>query len=117
MSGDVFGNGMLLSPHIRLLAAFDHRHIFIDPEPDGAASFAERKRLFDLPRSTWDDYDRRLISKGGGVFPRSAKSIPLSPEARAARRSRRAGHAPRGDPRDPAGCRSTCCGTAASAPT
>ena len=81
MSGDVFGNGMLLSRHIRLVAAFDHRHIFIDPAPDSAASFAERERLFALPRSSWDDYDRSLISKGGGVFPRSAKTIALSPEA------------------------------------
>jgi glutamate dehydrogenase len=83
MSGDVFGNGMLLSRHIRLQAAFDHRHIFLDPNPDAAVSFAERQRLFDLPRSSWDDYDRKRISKGGGVFPRSAKSITLSPEARA----------------------------------
>ncbi len=83
MSGDVFGNGMLLSEHIRLVVAFDHRHIFIDPSPDTAASFAERKRLFNLPRSSWDDYDKSLISQGGGVFARSAKSITLSPEARA----------------------------------
>jgi len=78
MSGDVFGNGMLLSRHIRLLAAFDHRHIFIDPDPDPALSWAERQRLYDLPRSTWGDYDPRLISAGGGVWPRSAKDIPLS---------------------------------------
>ncbi|WP_432835916.1 NAD-glutamate dehydrogenase [Dactylosporangium sp. CA-092794] len=84
MSGDVFGNGMLLSRHIRLVAAFDHRHIFVDPAPDAASSYAERQRLFDLPRSSWDDYDRSLISAGGGVFPRTAKSIPLSEEARAA---------------------------------
>ncbi|MFB6890524.1 NAD-glutamate dehydrogenase [Kitasatospora sp. NPDC056327] len=84
MSGDVFGNGMLLSEHIRLLAAFDHRHIFLDPNPDAAASYAERRRLFDLPRSSWDDYDKSLISAGGGVFPRSAKSIPLSAQVRAA---------------------------------
>lgn len=83
MSGDVFGNGMLLSQSIRLLAAFDHRHIFIDPDPDPAASWAERSRLFALPRSSWADYDASLISKGGGVFPRSQKSIPLSPEAQA----------------------------------
>ena len=83
MSGDVFGNGMLLSRHIRLQVAFDHRHIFIDPAPDVAVSFAERARLFDLPRSSWDDYDRKKISRGGGVFPRNAKSIALSPEARA----------------------------------
>ncbi|HUA88315.1 MAG TPA: NAD-glutamate dehydrogenase, partial [Steroidobacteraceae bacterium] len=82
MSGDVFGNGMLLSRHIRLQAAFDHRHIFIDPEPQSVVSFAERARLFALPRSSWDDYDRRKISRGGGVYPRSAKSIPLSSEAR-----------------------------------
>ncbi|MHA7178493.1 NAD-glutamate dehydrogenase [Arthrobacter sp. MDB2-24] len=80
MSGDVFGNGMLLSEHIRLLAAFDHRHIFLDPNPDAATSFAERRRLFDLPRSSWEDYDSTLISSGGGVYPRQAKSIPISPE-------------------------------------
>ncbi len=84
MSGDVFGNGMLLSPVTRLVAAFDHRHIFIDPAPDAARSFAERQRVFDLARSSWRDYDARAISKGGGVFDRSAKSIPLSPEARKA---------------------------------
>jgi glutamate dehydrogenase len=82
MSGDVFGNGMLLSRHIRLQAAFDHRHIFLDPEPHTAVSFAERARLFALPRSSWDDYDRKKISRGGGVFARSAKSITLSAEAR-----------------------------------
>jgi glutamate dehydrogenase len=84
MSGDVFGNGMLLSEHIQLLAAFDHRHIFLDPNPDAARSHAERQRLFALPRSSWDDYDKSLISQGGGVYPRSAKSITLSDEARAA---------------------------------
>ena len=83
MSGDVFGNGMLLSRHIRLVAAFDHRHIFLDPNPDAAASFRERERLFKLPRSSWDDYKRALISRGGGVWPRSLKSIPLSGEVRA----------------------------------
>ncbi|HEX2561498.1 NAD-glutamate dehydrogenase, partial [Phenylobacterium sp.] len=83
MSGDVFGNGMLLSRQIRLLAAFDHRHIFLDPAPDPAASYAERERLFALPRSSWDDYDRAVISAGGGVFPRSLKSVPLSKEVRA----------------------------------
>jgi glutamate dehydrogenase len=82
MSGDVFGNGMLLSKVLRLVAAFDHRHIFIDPDPDPAASWKERKRLFSLPRSSWDDYDKGLISKGGGVFPRTMKRIPLSAEAR-----------------------------------
>jgi glutamate dehydrogenase len=69
MSGDVFGNGMLLSKAIRLVAAFDHRHIFLDPAPDPATSWAERARLFALPRSSWDDYDKALISPGGGVFP------------------------------------------------
>jgi glutamate dehydrogenase len=83
MSGDVFGNGMLLSQAIKLVAAFDHRHIFLDPDPDPAASWAERKRLFGLSRSTWGDYDKSLVSPGGGVFPRSQKSIPLSPEVRA----------------------------------
>ncbi len=84
MSGDVFGNGMLLSRHIRLVAAFDHRHVFVDPDPDPGASFAERQRLFALPRSSWADYDTALLSAGGGVWPRSVKSIRLSPEARAA---------------------------------
>ncbi|WP_374469383.1 NAD-glutamate dehydrogenase [Phenylobacterium sp.] len=83
MSGDVFGNGMLLSQQTKLLAAFDHRHIFLDPDPDPAKSWAERKRMFELPRSSWDDYDRKQISKGGGVFPRSQKEIPLSPQIRA----------------------------------
>ncbi len=82
MSGDVFGNGMLLSRTIRLVAAFDHRDIFIDPDPDPELSFAERKRLFDMPRSSWQDYDKSLISQGGGVFSRAAKSISLSPEIR-----------------------------------
>jgi glutamate dehydrogenase len=84
MSGDVFGNGMLLSEAIRLVAAFDHRHIFIDPTPDAKSSWKERKRLFDLPRSSWDDYDRSKISEGGGVYPRTQKTIPLSKQARAA---------------------------------
>ena len=84
MSGDVFGNGMLLSKAIRLVAAFDHRDIFIDPNPDPATSWVERQRLFELPRSSWQDYDTAKISKGGGVFPRSAKSIELSPEIKAA---------------------------------
>ncbi|SNR90233.1 MULTISPECIES: NAD-glutamate dehydrogenase [unclassified Azospirillum] len=84
MSGDVFGNGMLLSRHIRLIAAFDHRHIFIDPNPDAATSWAERKRLFDLGRSSWADYDASLLSPGGGIFDRSAKFIQLSPEIRQA---------------------------------
>lgn len=84
MSGDVFGNGMLLSQHIRLLAAFDHRHIFLDPDPDAATSWHERKRLFELPRSSWEDYDKSLISEGGGVYSRQQKSIPISPQVRAA---------------------------------
>jgi glutamate dehydrogenase len=84
MSGDVFGNGMLLSPHTRLIAAFNHLEIFIDPDPDAAISFEERQRLFELPRSSWSDYDSEKISAGGGVWPRTAKSIALSPEARAA---------------------------------
>ncbi len=84
MSGDVFGNGMLQSEHIKLVAAFDHRHVLVDPDPDPAATFAERKRLFALPRSSWTDYDTALISPGGGVWPRSAKSILVPPEARAA---------------------------------
>ena len=83
MSGDVFGNGMLLSPHIQLKAAFNHMHIFLDPDPDIKASFKERKRLFDLPRSGWDDYRQELISKGGGIFSRREKSIPVSKEVRA----------------------------------
>ncbi len=83
MSGDVFGNGMLLSPHILLVAAFDHRHIFIDPHPDRAASFAERERLFKLPRSSWADYKQELISEGGGIWSRNEKSVPISPPARA----------------------------------
>lgn len=83
MSGDVFGNGMLLSRAIKLVAAFDHRDIFLDPNPDPEATHKERERLFKLPRSSWQDYDKALISKGGGVFPRSAKSIPLSDEVRA----------------------------------
>ncbi len=80
MSGDVFGNGMLLSKQIKLVAAFNHMHIFIDPDPDPAASFKERLRLFKLPRSTWNDYDRTVISKGGGIFERSAKKIELTSE-------------------------------------
>ncbi|MER6119226.1 NAD-glutamate dehydrogenase [Streptomyces sp. NPDC001743] len=84
MSGDVFGNGMLLSEHIRLVAAFDHRHIFIDPKPDAATSYAERRRLYDLPRSSWADYDKALISAGGGVHPRTAKSIPVNAHMREA---------------------------------
>ncbi|MGV3554687.1 MAG: NAD-glutamate dehydrogenase domain-containing protein [Croceibacterium sp.] len=84
MSGDVFGNGMLLSKTLKLVAAFDHRHIFLDPDPDPAASWKERKRLFGLPRSSWADYSVKLISKGGGVFPRTAKSISISKAAAAA---------------------------------
>lgn len=84
MSGDVFGNGMLRSRHIRLIAAFDHRHVFVDPDPDPAASFDERQRLFDTPRSSWADYRPELISAGGGVWPRTAKSVPVSTQMRAA---------------------------------
>ncbi|RJO77541.1 NAD-glutamate dehydrogenase [Nocardia panacis] len=84
MSGDVFGNGMLLSEHIRLVAAFDHRHIFLDPDPDAAVSFRERERMFGLPRSSWADYDTSLISAGGGVFDKTVKSVPISPQVRRA---------------------------------
>jgi glutamate dehydrogenase len=84
MSGDVFGNGLLRSPHVKLVAAFDHRHVFIDPDPDPAAAFAERARLFALPRSSWADYDTTLLSTGGGVYSRTAKSIDVSPEAQRA---------------------------------
>ena len=82
MSGDVFGNGMLLSDKLKLLAAYDHRHLFIDPDPDPATSFAERKRLFDTPGSSWDDYSREVLSEGGGVYARDAKWIELSDRAR-----------------------------------
>ncbi|HEX2211504.1 MAG TPA: NAD-glutamate dehydrogenase [Longimicrobium sp.] len=84
MSGDVFGNGMLLSTQIRLIAAFDHRHIFIDPDPDPATSFQERQRLFNLPRSSWDDYDRSKMSAGSILVPRGSKEVELTPQARAA---------------------------------
>ncbi|HEY0265120.1 MAG TPA: NAD-glutamate dehydrogenase domain-containing protein, partial [Rhizomicrobium sp.] len=83
MSGDVFGNGMLLSRHIRLVAAFDHRHIFLDPSAPTESAFQERMRIFDLPRSSWDDYNRDLIGPGGGIFARTLKEIPLSPEVKA----------------------------------
>ncbi|RBY83902.1 glutamate dehydrogenase [Geodermatophilus sp. TF02-6] len=82
MSGDVFGNGMLVSERLRLVAAFDHRHVFLDPDPDPARSAAERRRLFELPGSSWEDYDRCVLSPGGGVFRRDAKSVPLSPQVR-----------------------------------
>ena len=84
MSGDVFGNGMLLSKHIRLLAAFDHRHVFLDPDPDAATSWEERTRLFELPRSSWEDYNRSLISEGGGVYSRQQKAIPITSQVRTA---------------------------------
>ena len=84
MSGDVFGNGMLCSPYIRLLAAFNHQHVFLDPNPDPAAAYAERRRLFELPRSGWSDYDAWLISAGGGVHSRTEKSIPVSPQVQGA---------------------------------
>ena len=78
IAGDVFGNGMLLSDKIQLVGAFNHLHIFVDPNPDAAAAFAERRRMFNLPRSSWEDYNAELISQGGGVFSRSAKSIPIT---------------------------------------
>ncbi|HAT8178068.1 TPA: NAD-glutamate dehydrogenase [Legionella pneumophila] len=84
MSGDVFGNGLLYSKHIKLLAAFDHRHIFLDPDPDPIKSYEERLRLFNLPTSSWEDYNLQLISKGGGVYKRSSKSIPISPQVKKA---------------------------------
>src|SRR5205807_1723822 len=84
MSGDVFGNGMLQERTTRLIAAFDHRDIFIDPNPDPERSFVERGRLFELPRSSWQDYDKSLISAGGGIYPRTLKEIALSEEAQAA---------------------------------
>lgn len=94
MAGDVFGNGMLLSKHIRLVAAFNHMHIFIDPDPDAASSYQERKRLFALPRSSWSDYDQKLISRGGDIFERSAKSITLSPQAKKALGTSKDKHTP-----------------------
>ncbi len=104
MSGDVFGNGMLLSRHIRLVAAFDHRHVFLDPDPDAATSFEERSRLLRLPGSSWADYDASLISAGGGVHPRTAKTVPLSPEVRARLDvSEEELHAGRAHPRHPQG--------------
>src|SRR3712207_9456344 len=81
MSGDVLGNGMLLSRHIKLVGAFNHLHVFLDPDPDPETSFAERERLFSLPRSSWGDYDTSKLSEGGGGWPRTAKSIPLSDPA------------------------------------
>src|SRR5437016_13772490 len=81
MSGDVFGNGMLQARTMKLVAAFDHRDIFIDPTPDPEKSYLERRRLFDLPRSSWQDYDRNLISRGGGVFSRATKEVAPSPDA------------------------------------
>ena len=102
MSGDVFGNGVLLSRVLKLVAAFDHRHIFIDPDPDPEASFRERERMFALPRSSWRDYDVKLLSAGGGVYDRSAKAIPLSARGAQAARGRRRGALGRGgDPQDP----------------
>ena len=106
MSGDVFGNAMLLSRHIRLVGAFNHLHVFIDPDPDPEAAFAERERLFALPRSTWDDFDRSVLSAGGGVYPRSAKSIPLGPEVPPGARHRgRVPHPERADRGDAQGAR------------
>ena len=103
MSGDVFGNGMLREKTTKLVAAFDHRDIFIDPDPDAERTFAERQRLFDLPRSSWQDFDKTLISKGGGVYPRSAKEIRLVGRGAEAARRRRAADAAGTDPRHPQG--------------
>ena len=121
MSGDVFGNGMLLSHHIQLVAAFDHRHVFLDPESRRRAGRGqERKRLFELPRSSWGDYDTALISPGGGVYPRDREVDRDHRRGARPARHRRGDHgvhAGRADPRDPAGARSTCSTTAGSAPT
>jgi glutamate dehydrogenase len=116
MSGDVFGNGLLVSRKTRLLAAFDHRHIFLDPDPDPEASFAERERLFRLPRSSWADYEARLISEGGGVFPRNAKTLPLSPQARALLGIARSAPSRRRSCAPSCAWRWTCSISAASAP-
>ncbi len=117
MSGDVFGNGMLLSKHTKLVAAFDHRHIFVDPDPDQAASWTERRRMFDLPRSSWADYDKSLISKGGGIFPRSAKEIALTPEMQTLTGSSAAKASPAELIRLSSRPISIFCGSAASAPS
>ena len=118
MSGDVFGNGMLLSPQIRLVAAFDHRHVFVDPDPDPAVGFAERPRLFELPGSSWDDYDRVADLAPAAASGRAREERPARAEARAALGIEADdADAHRADPGDPARRRSTCSGTAASAPT
>ena len=117
MSGDVFGNGMLLSRHIRLVAAFDHRHVFLDPNPDPARSLDERARLFALPRSSWADYDPAAISPGGGVFPRTAKTVPLTDEMRRALDVDAEALAPDELIQASFGRRWTCSGTAGLAPT
>ena len=120
MSGDVFGNGMLCSEHIRLVAAFDHRDIFLDPDPVASTSYAERKRLFELPRSSWQDYDTRPDLEGRRGLPAIGEVDPAQPGGpRGPRhqRRRRGDDAGRADEGDPAGARSTCSGTAASAPT
>ncbi len=117
MSGDVFGNGMLLSRHIRLVGAFNHRHVFIDPAPDAERSYEERKRLFELPGSSWDDYDTDLISQGGGVYDRAAKSVQLSPQAREALGIDDESLTPNELVRRCCARRSTCSGTAGSGPT
>ena len=117
MSGDVFGNGMLLSKQTKLLAAFDHRHIFLDPDPDVAKSWTERARMFALPSSSWDDYDKRLISKGGGVFARSLKSIALTAPGEGHAGPHRRGHGAHGpDKRHPAFTGPNCSIWAALAP-
>ena len=117
MSGDVFGNGMLLSRHIKLVGAFNHMHIFLDPDPDPESSFEERRRLFGLPRSSWTDYDEDLISEGGGIFARTAKSIPLSEQVREMLDVEEESLTPTELVSAMLKARSTCSGTAASAPT
>jgi glutamate dehydrogenase len=117
MSGDVFGNGALLSRKLKIVAAFDHRHIFLDPNPDMEVSFKERARMFALPRSSWDDYNKELISAGGGVFPRTARTIELSPEIRAVLDIEETALAPEELMHRILWRQWTCSTTAASAPT
>ena len=117
MSGDVFGNGMLQSGRLRLVAAFDHRHVFLDPDPDPATSFVERGRLAALDRSSWDDYDRSALSEGGGVWSRTARSIPLHPRARACCAPRRRSSARRRSSGPSSRRPSTCSSPAASGPS
>ena len=121
MSGDVFGNGLLRSPHVQLVAAFDHRHVFVDPDPDPSTSFAERRRLFELPTSSWADYDPAVLSPGGGVYPAGEVGRPVGRRPPRARRRRRrpccSPHARRGGEQRSSERRSTCSGTAGSAPS